>query len=67
MALSEINKALKLYDGAKLIRLKADILRKQPNPDYEEIEKLTEKIRRNYFKYESLSELLNQVNKIASH
>ena len=66
-ALSEINKALKLYDGAKLIRLKADILRKQLNPDYEEIEKLTEKIRRNYFKYEDLSELLNQVNKIASH
>lgn len=67
LALSEINKALKLYDGAKLIRLKADILRKQLNPDYEEIEKLTEKIRRNYFKYEDLSELLNQVNKIASH
>lgn len=67
LALTEINKALKLYDGAKLIRLKADILRKQLNPDYEEIEKLTEKIRRNYFKYEDLSELLNQVNKIASH
>lgn len=67
LALSEINQALKLYDGAKLIRLKTDILRKQLNPDYKEIEKLTEKIRRNYFKYENLSELLNQVNKIASH
>lgn len=67
LALSEINQALKLYDGAKLIRLKADILRKQLNPDYKEIEKLTEKIRRNYFKYENLSGLLNQVNKIASH
>lgn len=67
LALTEINKALKLYNGAKLIRLKTQILRKQPNPDYEKIENMTEKIRRNYFKYEDLSELLNQVNKIASH
>jgi len=67
LALAEINQALKLYNGAKLIRLKTDILRKQPNPNYEEIEKMTEKIRRNYFKYENLSELLNQVNEIASH
>ena len=67
LALSAINQSIKLYDGATLIRLKADILRKQLNPDYEEIEKLTEKIRRNYFKYENLSELLNQVNNIASH
>lgn len=67
LALTEINKALKLYEGAKLIRLKTAILRKQPNPDYEKIEKMTENIRRNYFKYKDLSELLNQVNKIASH
>lgn len=67
LALTEINKALKLFNGAKLIRLKTEILRKQANPDYEKIEKMTENIRRNYFKYENLSELLNQVNKIASH
>ncbi len=67
LALTEINKALELYDGAKLIRLKTDILRKQPNPDNEKIEKMIKNIRRNYFKYDNLSELLNQVNKIASY
>lgn len=67
LALAEINLALKLYDGAKLVRLKAEILRKQRNPDYDKIEKMTENIRRNYFNYENLSKLLSQVNKIASH
>lgn len=67
LALNEINQALRLCRCGKLTTLKNEILRKMQNPNFVEIEKMAKEVSKNYFQYENLPELLNQVTKIASH
>lgn len=66
-ALNKINQALEIYNDAKLIRLKAEILKQLENPDFDKIEKMKKSVREDYFQYQNLAELVNKVNKIASH
>lgn len=65
MALKNINKALLLYQGAKLLALKNRIRKKLPNPPYKKIEQQDKAIKKDYFEYKDLSLLIEEVKAIA--
>jgi hypothetical protein len=63
LALSEIETALEIHQGAHLITLKGRIQTELPSPNYQEIEKIKTNLKKDYYDYTNLDELIIEIKK----